>query len=101
MKPDERSFSDLVRIFRNRARPAILTAFAVLLLVSVVIFLLPAVYEASATLLIAKSSLPVELSGGAAAQEYVEQRLQRARQRVLTDENSQSLIERHHLYESE
>jgi hypothetical protein len=68
---------------------------------AVVVFLLPAVYEASATLLIEKSSLPVELSGGADAQEYVEQRLQRARQRVLTDENVQSLIERHHLYASD
>jgi uncharacterized protein involved in exopolysaccharide biosynthesis len=101
MKPDERSFSDLLRIFRNRARPAILTAFAVLLVMAVVVFLLPAVYEASATLLIEKSSLPVELSGGADAQEYVEQRLQRARQRVLTDENVKSLIERHHLYASD
>jgi polysaccharide chain length determinant protein (PEP-CTERM system associated) len=98
MKPDERSFSDLVRILRNRARPAMSTAFAVLLLMAAVVFLLPAVYEASATLLIEKASMPGELTGGADAQEYVEQRLQRARQRVLTDENVTSLIEEHQLY---
>ncbi len=63
-------------------------------------FLLPAVYESSATLLIEQMSLPVELTGGAGAQDYVEQRLQRTRQRVLTDENVKSMIERHKLYES-
>lgn len=98
MKPDERSFSDLVRILRKRARPAVLTALGVLLVMSAVVFLLPAVYEASATLLIEKASMPVQLSGGTDAQEYVEQRLQRARQRVLTDENAQALMERHQLY---
>jgi uncharacterized protein involved in exopolysaccharide biosynthesis len=46
-------------------------------------------------------SLPVELTGGAGAQDYVEQRLQRTRQRVLTNENVQSMIERHGLYQSE
>ena len=44
--------------------------------------------------------MPVELTGGAGAQEYVEQRLQRTRQRVLTDENVKALIKRHKLYES-
>ena len=52
-----------------------------------IVFLLPAVYESSATLLIEQMSMPAELTGGAGAQDYVEQRLQRTRQRVLTDEN--------------
>ncbi len=43
--------------------------------------------------------MPAELTGGAGAQDYVEQRLQRTRQRVLTDENVKSLIERYTLYE--
>src|SRR5688572_11431065 len=97
---EERTFSDLMRVLRNRSRPAIMTAFAVLILMSGIVFLLPAVYEASATLLIEQMSLPVELTGGAGAQDYVEQRLQRTRQRVLTDENVKSMIERHKLYES-
>ena len=57
-------------------------------------FLLPAVYESSATLLIEQMSMPAELTGGAGAQDYVEQRLQRTRQRVLTDENVKSMIDR-------
>ena len=63
-----------------------------------VVFLLPAVYESSATLLIEQMSMPAELTGGAGAQDYVEQRLQRTRQRVLTDENVKSLIDRYGLY---
>ena len=100
MTTDDRSFSDLVRILKNRARPASLTALAVLVIASALVFLLPAVYESSATLLIEQMSMPAELTGGAGAQDYVEQRLQRTRQRVLTDENVESFIRRYSLYES-
>jgi len=100
MTPDTATFSDFMRVLRKRARPAALTAFAVLLIMACFVFLTPAVYEASAKLLIQQMNLPVTLTGGAGAQEYVEQRLQRTRQRVLTDENVKALIERHKLYES-
>lgn len=100
MTADTGTFSDYLRVLRNRARPAALTAFAVLLVAASYVFLSPAVYEASATLLIEQLDMPVELTGGIGAQEYVEQRLQRTRQRVLTDENIKALIERHKLYES-
>lgn len=100
MTTDDRNFSDLVRIIKNRARPASLTALAVLVVASALVFLLPAVYESSATLLIEQMSMPAELTGGAGAQDYVEQRLQRTRQRVLTDQNVDSFIDRYSLYES-
>ena len=100
MTPDTATFSDFVRVLRNRARPAALTAFGVLLGMACFVFLSPAIYQASATLLIEQMDMPVELTGGVGAQEYVEQRLQRTRQRVLTDENVQALMERHKLYES-
>ena len=100
MTTDDRNFSDLVRILKNRARPAALTALAVLVVASAIVFLLPAVYESSATLLIEQMSMPAELTGGAGAQDYVEQRLQRTRQRVLTDENVEAFIKGHSLYES-
>jgi polysaccharide chain length determinant protein (PEP-CTERM system associated) len=100
MKTDDRSFSDLVRILKNRARPAAITSLAVLVVASALVFLLPAVYESSATLLIEQMSMPAELTGGAGAQDYVEQRLQRTRQRVLTDENVESFVERYSLYQS-
>jgi len=101
MKADDRNFSDLVRILKNRARPAALTSLGVLVVASALVFLLPAVYESSATLLIEQMSMPAELTGGAGAQDYVEQRLQRTRQRVLTDENIESFIGRYSLYESD
>lgn len=100
MTQDSGTFSDYVRVLKNRARPAALTAFGVMLAMACFVFLSPAVYEASATLLIEQMNMPVELTGGAGAQEYVEQRLQRTRQRVLTDENIKALIERHKLYQS-
>jgi polysaccharide chain length determinant protein (PEP-CTERM system associated) len=100
MTPDTTTFADLVRILRNRARPAALAAFCVLLAMAGYVFLSPTIYEASATLLIEHMDMPAELTGGINAQDYVEQRLQRTRQRVLTDENVKSMIERHKLYES-
>jgi polysaccharide chain length determinant protein (PEP-CTERM system associated) len=100
MTPDDRSFSDLVRTLKNRARPAAFAALAVLLIAGTIVFVLPAVYESSATLLIEKMSMPAELTGGAGAQDYVEQRLQRTRQRVLSDQNAESFINRYSLYES-
>ncbi len=100
MTPDTSTFSDYLRVLRNRVRPAALAAFGVLLAAAAYVFLTPAIYESSAKLLIEKMDMPVELTGGVGAQEYVEQRLQRTRQRVLTDENVKALITRHKLYES-
>jgi polysaccharide biosynthesis transport protein len=98
MKADDQNFFDLVRVLKRRARPAAIATFSVLLAMTCFVFLLPAVYESSATLLIEQAELSADLIGDAGAQEYVEQRLQRTRQRVLTDENVQELIERHQLY---
>jgi polysaccharide chain length determinant protein (PEP-CTERM system associated) len=100
MTADTATLSDFVRILRNRARPAAVTGFVVLAVMASFVFLSPAVYQASAKLLIEQMDMPVELTGGVGAQEYVEQRLQRTRQRVLTDENVKALIERHKLYQS-
>jgi len=85
-------------VLKKRARPAAITAFAVLLTMICVVFLLPAKYQSMATLLIEHMDMPVELAGGAGSQEYVEQRLQRTRQRVLTDDSVKALIEKYHVY---
>jgi len=61
--------------------------------------LLPAVFESRATLLIEEMDIPVELSGDLGTQQYVEQRLQRTRQRVLTDTNVEDLIKRMNVYD--
>src|SRR5262245_28729779 len=99
MNQHDQTFSDLLHVLKKRARPAAIVAFAVLLAMTCFVFLVPAVYESKATLLIEHMDIPVELAGGAGSQEYVEQRLQRTKQRVLTDESVKSLIERHHVYE--
>jgi len=101
MNQHDQTFSDLLHVLRKRARPATIVAFAVLLAMTCFVFLVPAVYESKATLLIEHMDIPVELAGGAGSQEYVEQRLQRTKQRVLTDDSVKSLIERHHVYAME
>jgi len=99
MKSDDQSISDLLHMLKKRARPAAIAAFAVLLAMTCFVFLLPAVYESRATLLIEHMDMPVELAGGAGSQEYVEQRLQRTKQRVLTDDSVKALIEKHKVYD--
>ena len=61
MRRDDQTFSDLLRILKKRARPAVIAAFAVLLAMTCFVFLLPAVYESKATLLIEHMDMPVEL----------------------------------------
>jgi polysaccharide chain length determinant protein (PEP-CTERM system associated) len=100
MTQDTTTVSDYVQVLRKRIRPALLAAFGVFLAMTAFVFLSPTVYESSAKLLIEQMDMPVELTGGVGAQEYVEQRLQRTRQRVLTDTNAKALIDRYKLYES-
>jgi polysaccharide chain length determinant protein (PEP-CTERM system associated) len=101
MKVEEQTFFDFVRILRKRARPAAIAAFAVLISMTCLVFLLPAVYEARATMLIEQLDPSVELAGGAGTREYVEQRLQRTRQLVLSDENVQSLLKKHDMFDED
>ncbi|MGH8223087.1 MAG: hypothetical protein ACREQZ_08940, partial [Woeseiaceae bacterium] len=100
MKTDDQTLSGILRILKSRARPATIAAFAVLLAMTCFVFLLPAVYESRATLLIEELDIPVELTGDLGTQQYVEQRLQRTRQRVLTDANVQDLIKRLNVYDT-
>ncbi len=65
------------------------------------VFLLPAVYESRATMLIEQLDAQIELAGGEGTREYVEQRLQRTRQIVLSDENVQAILKRHDLFDED
>lgn len=100
MKANDQTFSDFLHVLRRRARPAALVALAVLLGMIVVTFSMPAIYESHATLLIEHPDIPQEALGGTGLDGYVEQRLQRTRQRVTTTENVQRLIDRHKLFQS-
>jgi polysaccharide biosynthesis transport protein len=100
MKADDQTLFDLLGILKKRTRPALIAAFAVLLAMTCFVFLLPAVYESRATLLIEQMEIPVQLTGDLGTQQYVEQRLQRTRQRVLTNENVNNLIKRLNVYDT-
>ena len=101
MKGDEQTFFDFLRILKKRARPAAIAAFAVLIAMTCLVFLLPAVYESRATMLIEQLDAQIELTGGEGTREYVEQRLQRTRQIVLSDENVQAILKRHDLFDED
>jgi polysaccharide chain length determinant protein (PEP-CTERM system associated) len=99
MKANEQNFFDFLRILRKRARPAAIAAFAVLIAMTCLVFLLPAVYESRASMMIEQLDPSIELAPGQGTREYVEQRLQRTRQLVLSDENVQNLLKKHGLFE--
>jgi polysaccharide biosynthesis transport protein len=101
MKSDDQTFFDFVRVLRKRGRPAAIAAFAVLIAMTSLVFLLPAVYESKAAMLIEQLDPSVELAGGVGTREYVEQRLQRTRQIVLSDENVQELLKRHGMFDED
>ncbi|TAK55093.1 MAG: hypothetical protein EPO25_04865 [Gammaproteobacteria bacterium] len=101
MKPNDQTFADFLQVLKRRARPAASMALAVLLGMIFLTFSLPTVYQSSATLLIEHPDIPTDVLGGTGLDGYVEQRLQRTRQRVLTAENVDSLIKRHHLFQSD
>lgn len=97
---NDQTLGDFFRIVKKRAKPAGAASVSVFAIMLVVIFLLPSVYESTAVLLIEQSDIQPELLGGAGSREYVEQRLQRTRQQVLTPENITRIIKRHGLFES-
>lgn len=98
MNQADTTVTDISLMIKKRLRPAAIVS-AVLLLVSLVtIFSLPAVYESTANLLIEQPTLQPELVGGAGSQQYVEQRLERTRQQVLTPANISAIIRQHGLY---
>lgn len=98
MKAEDQTFVDFIKVLRKRARPAAIAAFGVLIAMTCFVFLLPAVYESRATMLIEQLDATVDLAGGAGAREYVEQRLQRTRQLVLSDENVTAMMKEFDLY---
>lgn len=98
MKAEDQTFLDFVKILRKRSRPAAIASFAVLLAMTCLVFLLPAVYESRATMMIEQLDATIDLSNGPGAREYVEQRLQRTRQLVLSDENVTAMLKEFDLY---
>ena len=98
MKSDEQTFSSFLQSLKRHARSALVAAVVVLLGMTYFVFSMPAVYQATASLQIVQPDVQPETLGGTGDREYVEQRLQRARQRVLTAENIDKFISTHKLY---
>lgn len=100
--PDEQGFnlSDMLAI-ANRRKWHFLVAFAVVLLIGVLVaILLPPVYRSSATILIEKQDISPELIQTSVAS-YAEQQIQEVTQRVTTRTNLWRIIEKYDLYPDE
>lgn len=98
MAETDNTFNDISTVIKRRLRPAAISAAIVLTGAMAIIFSLPAVYESTASLLIEQADLQPDLVAGASSLQYVEQRLQRTRQQVLTAQNISSLIRKHELF---
>lgn len=98
MQANEGGFGELFRILSKRRRASVLSALGIFLGMATVVMLLPAVYESTSTLLIEQPEVQPDVIGGAGSREYVEQRLQRTRQQVLSLDNSRLLIKKHGLF---
>ena len=101
MKHEDQSLKSFLHILRRHARAALLAAFAVLLGMIYFVFAMPAIYESTASLQIVQPEVAPDTLGATTAREFVEQRLQRARQRVLNLANYKKLAERYKLYQDD
>ncbi|SFL76341.1 Uncharacterized protein involved in exopolysaccharide biosynthesis [Desulfomicrobium norvegicum] len=90
----------LVGVVRRRIWQMVLPAVALFVVVAVVVALLPAKYQSSATILIEGQEVPQELVRSTVTG-FVEERLQTITQVVLNRSNLMSIIERVGLYQEE
>ncbi|MBE1427109.1 uncharacterized protein involved in exopolysaccharide biosynthesis [Desulfomicrobium macestii] len=90
----------LVGVVRRRIWQMVLPAVAFFVVVAVVVALLPAKYQSSATILIEGQEVPQELVRSTVTG-FVEERLQTITQVVLNRSNLMSIIERVGLYQEE
>lgn len=97
---EETELGYLVGVIRRRIWQMVLPAVALFVVVAVVVALLPAKYQSSATILIEGQEVPQELVRSTVTG-FVEERLQTITQVVLNRSNLMSIIERVGLYQEE
>lgn len=97
---EETELGYLIGVIRRRFWQMVLPAVAVFVVVAVVVALLPAKYQSSATILIEGQEVPQELVRSTVTG-FVEERLQTITQVVLNRANLMTIIERVGLYQEE
>lgn len=97
---EETEIGYLIGVIRRRIWQMVLPAVALFAVVAVVVALLPAKYQSSATILIEGQEVPQELVRSTVTG-FVEERLQTITQVVLNRANLMSIIERVGLYQDE
>nr|WP_242470832.1 lipopolysaccharide biosynthesis protein [Thiocystis violacea] len=88
---------DYIAIVKRRKWHAIIPAFVLLVIAILAALLIPPVYRSSATILIERQEIPVDLVRTTVTS-YADQRIQVISQRVMTTSNLSGLIERYDLY---
>ena len=91
---------DYGAVIRRRAAYFLIPFALIFVLATATAFLLPAVYRATATILIEQQEIPEELIRSTITS-FADQRLQLISQRVMTRSNLTSIMERFELYQEE
>ncbi len=98
MDNNSQAFVDYVAILQRR-KWQFITPVAILAILSLLVaFLIPPTYKSSATILIERQEIPVDLVRTTVTT-YADQRIQVISQRVMTTSNLSGLIERYDLYQ--
>lgn len=100
MTSEEMELGYLIDVIRRRFWQMALPAAALFTVIAIVVMLLPAKYESSATILIEGQEVPQEMVRSTVSG-YVEERLQSIMQVVLNRVNLMSIIDRVGLYQEE
>lgn len=82
-------------VMYRRWKLALASAGCTFLLICAVVLAIPKWFQSTATLLIENSELTADLTNASSSREYTEQRLERTKERVLSDNTIAELIRRH------
>lgn len=97
MENQPKNISDLPTILKRRKWSLIIPAVAVFLLIAVIAFLIPPIYQSTSTILIEEQEIPRDFVISAVTS-FAEQRLQTINQRIMSTSRLLEIINRFNLY---
>ncbi len=93
----QKSIADYMSAFKRRKYKLLLICISLIIIVTLVTILLPAVYKSSAIILIEQQEIPQDFVRTTVTS-YADQRIQIISQRVMTTSNMKSIIDKYDLY---
>jgi succinoglycan biosynthesis transport protein ExoP len=96
-QPEAPNLSDLFQILKRRKWSLILPFLVILLLAATVALILPSIYQSTSTILIEEQEVPAEFVK-AAVTSYAEQRMETIKQRIMSFQRLNELVDKFNLY---